>query len=93
MVFKFKKKKNNLNKLLNNDISSLMILLFSLDLRNAFLTSVSMGASLYYFIFILMIYCLQLIILVYHMRNRFLSNNFEMKNMKEATYVIRIEIF
>jgi hypothetical protein len=45
MVFKLKKKKQymNLNKLLNNNISSLIILLFSLDLRNAFLTSVSMG--------------------------------------------------
>jgi len=30
--------------------------------------------------------------LVYHMRPRFLSNNFEMKDMKEATYMIRIKI-
>ena len=42
----------------------------------------------------LMIFCLPVVILVYYTQPRkFFSDNFEMKDMGEATYVIGIEIF
>ena len=86
----------NLNKLFNNDILSLMTLLFPLDLKKTLLIRVYiyrvMGAILLFILYIDdMLFATNNIDLIPKSKH-FLYNNFKMKNIRKTSYVIRIEI-
>ena len=88
-----------LNKLLDNGILSSMILLcfFFFCKENIFDWCIYLkvsGSKFIYFIFYVddILLATNDLSLLYE-KKMFLSNNFEMKDMGEATYVIGIEIF
>ena len=88
----------DLNKLPDNGILSLMIPLHLLDLTKTLLIGVLIwrlvGVSLYFFIlYVDGILLASSDLGLLHETKKFLFNNFEMKDMGEATYVIWIEIF
>ena len=86
----------DLNKLLDNGILNSMILLLPSDLRKTPLIGVYLKVSGSKFIF-LILYVDDILLAnsdlgLLHTTKKFLSENFEMKDMGEATYVIGIEI-
>ena len=98
LACKLKKSIMDLNKLLDNGILSLMIPLHLLDLTKTLLIGVLIwrlvGVSLYFFIlYVDGILLASSDLGLLHETKKFLFNNFEMKDMGEATYVIWIEIF